>query len=304
MLKISAYNPVYNYGKWVIMMLLAASAAVVTSCEHKNLFSHSEPEPVTTIAEIDSDEVIVHLKMSGGSSDLDHDLFILKNRTLQIYDNYPDNGSLNRVLSQPEMDALRLIFSENNFFSLQNELVEASIPDHLLYELTYKQDDLVHTVATDYTNASNRARTIIDALLVHYNDLRTSLNIHLSTDKTEVSSSRYLSMVLQVENNSDRDLELVYMQGQAFDYVVYHIRDHQFTSLEPDDEIWRWSLNFYVEPIEKVLSIPAHEIKEFKEVIWNVQTDEKDHVSGMVAVVGELVSTPGGKSQAIQVKIN
>lgn len=130
----------------------------------------------------------------------------------------------------------------------------------LLYEITYKQDDLVHTIATNSSEASNRARAILDALLVYFNELRESLNILLETDKTEITTSRYLRMVMQVENNSDRDLELVYMQGQAFDYVVYQISDNQFTSLEPKDEIWRWSLNYNDELVEKKLSIPAHQM--------------------------------------------
>ncbi|MCA9734158.1 MAG: hypothetical protein H6696_09190 [Deferribacteres bacterium] len=289
----------------VFIVVLALSAFVLTiSCEHDGLFSHTEPEPVTTIPDINSDEVIVHLKISGGSTGIEHDLFILKNRTLEIYDNYPDNGSLNRILSQEEMDQLRLLFSDNNFFSIQNELDESTDSPALLYEITYKQDDLVHTIATNSSEASNRARAILDALLVYFNELRESLNILLETDKTEITTSRYLRMVMQVENNSDRDLELVYMQGQAFDYVVYQISDNQFTSLEPKDEIWRWSLNYNDELVEKKLSIPAHQMREFKEVVWNIQTDEKEQIRGMVAIVGELVSTPGGKSRAIQIKIN
>ncbi len=286
------------------IILLIIFAVFGHACEHPNLFNDSEPEPVTTIPEVNSDEVIIHMKITGGPAAADHDLFIQNNRSLIIFDNYPDNGSLNRTMTAAEFDGLRQIFSENNFFSLQNEFAENDAADALLYEITFKQADLVHSITADYATASARARTIIDALLLHFNNLRNSLQIRLTTDKTEISTNRFLQIAMRVENRSDNELELIYTQGQAFDYVVYRISDSRITNLSVDNEVWRWSLNFSSSPVEKRLKIAPHQFEEFDKVTWNVQTDDKSRVTGLVAIVGELVSTPGGRSQTIQVKIN
>ncbi|KAA3616503.1 MAG: hypothetical protein DWQ05_12295 [Calditrichaeota bacterium] len=293
-----------KYYSWISVILVSLLVLSIQSCERPGVFNHTEPEPVTSIPEVNSDEVIIHLKIKGGPEGFDHDLFVLNNRVLMIYDNYPDNGSLNKVLTQIEMNDLRSLFSENNFFSLQNELAASDAGKNILYEVTFKQDDLVHTIIADYNTASVRARIIIDALLLHFTNLRSSLKIELITDKTEITTARFLRLVMKVENQSDSELELVYTQGRAVDYVVYQINDNQFNTLEPDNELWRWSLNFSVNPVEKRLKIAAHQFTEFEEITWNVQTDEKTMVKGWVAVVGELVSTPGGRSPTIPIKIN
>ena len=299
------------------ILSLAFSIIVMISmaaCKHSGLFSPESSEFVSTIPEINSDDVMVHMKTSGGTLGLDQDLFILKNRQMVIYDNYPDNGSLYRTLSQDEFDEIRQLFVENYFYSQRNAIDSELKGGDTLYEITYQQEDFKHSITANYNQASEPIQVIINTLTEKQKELKNSLKMVINTSSAEVRQGETVWLTLRLENHSDQDVVLNADSSRIYNFIIYEIDEGSFTDLSDKNVVWSYSLDGDHEALQDFgyldagAGLDSNKVESsssaftFRPVEWNGFTNDKSRqVVGRVAIIAELFTNPGGKSRAVQI---
>lgn len=280
------------------------SLIIFFGCEHPGIYKRDGSGMTRFISAGDSEDVLIHMKMRDDSIRLVHDLFILNDHSLMIFNDYPDKGSLARNLSPAEFNAILQVIHENNFFNLQNNLGVADDTKSIFYEITYQQGDLVHSISAYSSTISDRGRRIIEALNLLDTNLRNSLEIKLTTDKLELNAGESLQIGIGFKNHLENEIVVTYPEGQVFDLVFYRSSEAQSTDLGSGDEILRLNLDFRKEPVEKQLKVAPYRFALLSNFRWNMSMNERDMLNGTVTIVGELLTTPGGTSQTMQIKIN
>jgi hypothetical protein len=283
-------SPKIKKGIYVLLTL-----SLLLGCDSVRIFG---PESTLVADEkfLDYKEIII-VRISDGGKNVEQELRIFPDGRTILTSNQR-NAETNIELSNSQINDLKNTFETNNFEKLDSAYFGSEALDFNQYQVFYQSEQTGKTVVTDLFDVPQNLQNIINKINSVINSiLYNGLEFYLSVNKTVVKENESIDLSFTVENATNKNIQLEFPSKQMYDITA------SFSpSQNPENIVWKWSANKMFAQVVNYSILEAGKSRTFT-VTWDCRDDSGVRLEGTFYLTGELVSMPGGKSEAVQASI-
>lgn len=292
---------------WRAGAVVFTAGILLFGCEQPRIFAPQDDGTTNYRGgrNLSDQEVLISLQITGGFAGVNQRLTIFTDGLAFFEDYRPANVRFLNYLTLAEFSQLQALFQDNDFVHLDARYLDANAMDVLYYNITYRQNEASHQVATDYLSAPAGLREIIDSLNKIIQKLQfETLRLTLVTSADSLRHDELLTLKFSVTNVSGAPLTLYFADAQVFDFFAFKSTEDisQWISLGAGaaTEFWNWAHDKVFSAVLQTQTIYANETREY-EIQWDGRDNTGAPLHGEYWVGAALLSTPGGSTPLVQV---
>lgn len=275
--------------KQILITISLIFGLMMSGCDIPSVLSGGSPEK--DASKPNSPGRVITAEITGGFSGVREELTAYQDG--RVVFTSKDKPGWQRVisLSPSELDGLIQLFLDNRFFQLEGTFVDGQVADAFFYSITFDYDNRSNTVVTDAFGAPANLRAVVDALVaLRERIVQNGLELSLRLSSDTISSGESVALTLTAANTGEEPIDLLFRSGQQFDFLVFDLGGQKQTP------VWNWAHDkVFTQNIWMMTLAPG--ASETFQASWDGRDNDGRTVTGQFLVQGELVSTPGGRTE-------
>lgn len=280
---------IYTFISLLIVLLL------VTACEKVNIFEPDSSDDTNENAQNDFE--ILSVNVTGGFAGVYQELHLYADGRAELVTTFEKQQK--RMELQPEeVAAVVHTFEKNHFFDLNPNYQSTEVMDAFFYQISYSDGTRAKTVTTNGFDIPENLQAILEFLHGLIEKLsRSGLELYLTADKDSLNPGDKVKMTFQVRNSTSEPLALDFTSSKVFELVAYD----QFPP-GAGAPVWSNNHDMAFLPVLNRTTLEPGARQDYI-VEWDGTGNDGKRLKGLVYLVAELLSTPGGRTAPVKLFI-
>ncbi len=269
---------------------LTLFALFFVACNFASPFGGDE-QAGTPDEAVESGTVFLNVDITGGFAGVQQNLQLDESGNAFFKDSLRPGANWRIQLGLEQLEDIKKLMSENDFFGLNDSYIDTRAADAFLYTISYRENDQKKTVLTDGMSVPENVDRIIQGVVELISKVTGhGLQFDLRLNKSHINTDENVEMTLLVSNVTDQPIRLRFESGQVFDFLAVK---------EPvvgdglELVVWNWAHDKAFTLQILGFSIQPGETKSYQ-VTWNGRDNNGGALNERLAIRAVLTSIPGG----------